>query len=94
MTDMSIRISLEDYQWLMQKRGAGSVKEKVHELIEYYQYNSNMGLINRKNDKMATDGKIDRDIEGSPNGQCMNQLPEVNVPALKSEAWLNIGIHA
>lgn len=35
---VSIRVSQADYDWLMQNRGAGAVKQKVHELIEYYQY--------------------------------------------------------
>jgi hypothetical protein len=41
---ISIRVSQQDYDWLMQNRGAGSVKQKVHELIEYYQYNKKMAL--------------------------------------------------
>jgi hypothetical protein len=37
--DMSIRIGMDDYAWLMHNRGANSVKQKIHELIEYYEYN-------------------------------------------------------
>lgn len=41
---VSIRVSQADYDWLMHNRGAGAVKQKVHELIEYYKYNQKMAL--------------------------------------------------
>lgn len=30
----TIRIRDDDYRWLMQNRGAGSVADKIHELVE------------------------------------------------------------
>lgn len=41
---VSIRVSQADYDWLMKNRGAGAVKQKVHELIESYEYNKKMAL--------------------------------------------------
>ncbi len=35
-TDVSTRLALVDHDWLMENRGSKSLREKVHEVIEFY----------------------------------------------------------
>ncbi len=35
-TDVSTRLAKIDHDWLLENRGSKSVREKVHEIIEFY----------------------------------------------------------
>ncbi len=35
-TDVSTRLAKADHDWLMENRGSKSIREKAHEVIEFY----------------------------------------------------------